>query len=576
LSRIGPIARQNRMRLITAGMFTFSVGKRPFNLYDAIPLTDSRKKLISSLPAGVEWFYLFGGLYLISKYFWILDDAFIYFRYVDNFLFLDLGLVFNQGEYVEGFSSPLWIILLALIRATGASYTFAVKGIAVICFVLFWYMLVRLNKQISPDKSPIINLPLACLSLNYGVLCYFSSGVETPLIQLSAAAYALYIINPSSRILQILLAVSPLIRPELAVPFVIAAAWTWIHHKKNPLKMVLLAMLVVGSWMMFRIYYYADLFPNTFYLKDTIYIKQGLLYLQDTLKTYHFYFLILAMTPMVAFLSFKRVELQCSNRLIMLVIACLVTAYVVKIGGDARHFRYMAFPFCLSVCAFAGIVEAFYHILCKNKIRFILPLTGILVSMVVFYAHPPQISRVPVEFDLGWTFPPVRLEKIRVRYRIMNNIVDATYNRQKIDLEALSIKNDAVLKFYGEVKKPFKYRDVNRETWCEKIYKKYMTRRIIHGFGLTDAILGRTRVFSGMAGHKYSLFPLADDLVSIHRSRERIGRGMYREIVEEKKAPEWITRNLDSIEIIEKKIYNDHDLMENMKLAFRFPDKILP
>jgi len=42
----------------------------------------------------------------------LIDDAFIFFRYADNLL-AGLGPVFNAGERVEGFTSPLWLLLLA-------------------------------------------------------------------------------------------------------------------------------------------------------------------------------------------------------------------------------------------------------------------------------------------------------------------------------------------------------------------------------------------------------------------------------------------------------------------------------
>src|ERR1700737_1128695 len=42
----------------------------------------------------------------------LVDDAFISFRYADN-LAHGLGLVFNAGERVEGYSNFLWTLILA-------------------------------------------------------------------------------------------------------------------------------------------------------------------------------------------------------------------------------------------------------------------------------------------------------------------------------------------------------------------------------------------------------------------------------------------------------------------------------
>src|SRR5262245_36290919 len=55
----------------------------------------------------------------ISKQAWVTDDALITFRYVDN-LVSGRGLVFNAGERVESFSSPLFVLLLAPLRALKA------------------------------------------------------------------------------------------------------------------------------------------------------------------------------------------------------------------------------------------------------------------------------------------------------------------------------------------------------------------------------------------------------------------------------------------------------------------------
>ena len=41
------------------------------------------------------------------------DDGAIFLRYAENIM-SGKGAVFNQGEYVEGYSSPLWLLLLCI------------------------------------------------------------------------------------------------------------------------------------------------------------------------------------------------------------------------------------------------------------------------------------------------------------------------------------------------------------------------------------------------------------------------------------------------------------------------------
>src|SRR5215208_8002885 len=61
----------------------------------------------------------------------IVDDAYISFRYAHN-LVEGRGLVFNGGEYVEGYTNLLWTVLMALPELSGIPiHLFAVyAGIA--------------------------------------------------------------------------------------------------------------------------------------------------------------------------------------------------------------------------------------------------------------------------------------------------------------------------------------------------------------------------------------------------------------------------------------------------------------
>ena len=64
----------------------------------------------------------------------IIDDAFIFFRYAENLL-EGHGLLWNPGdEAVEGYSSFLYVVVLAALRATGAEF---VQGAHVLNVALF-------------------------------------------------------------------------------------------------------------------------------------------------------------------------------------------------------------------------------------------------------------------------------------------------------------------------------------------------------------------------------------------------------------------------------------------------------
>ena len=50
---------------------------------------------------------------------WLCDDSFISLRYAEN-LVAGNGLVYNAGEFVEGYTNLLWTLLLAGFAALGA------------------------------------------------------------------------------------------------------------------------------------------------------------------------------------------------------------------------------------------------------------------------------------------------------------------------------------------------------------------------------------------------------------------------------------------------------------------------
>jgi hypothetical protein len=226
------------------------------------------------------------GLALVWRYAWIMDDAFVYARYADNLVLLDVGLVYNAGEYVEGFTSPLWMLWLVALRTIGASFWWAWLGTGLVAFAATWWLVGLVDRQLSPGKVRVY-LPLAYLGGNYAVTSWYTSGLETPLLQLAAAAYAWFVLQPRNRVAQICIGLSPLVRPELAAAFVVAVALDIAARRRPPWLAIAVAAATSGGWMLFRIWYYADLLPNTFYLKHDPDPAQGGRYLVNAFGSYH-------------------------------------------------------------------------------------------------------------------------------------------------------------------------------------------------------------------------------------------------------------------------------------------------
>jgi arabinofuranosyltransferase len=75
------------------------------------------------------------------SYLKLVDDAYISFRYAHN-LVEGEGLVFNPGEYVEGYTNLLWTLLMTVPEVLGLStYLFAAyvgAGFGLLALVETW------------------------------------------------------------------------------------------------------------------------------------------------------------------------------------------------------------------------------------------------------------------------------------------------------------------------------------------------------------------------------------------------------------------------------------------------------
>jgi hypothetical protein len=540
-------------------------------------------------PQPLEWLALAASLALTLQYSWLLDDAFVYYRYVDNLLYLERGLVFNRGEYVEGYSSPLWCLLLVPLRWIGLDWWLLVRVVGLACAAGTWALLVALGRRMAPRTTPSLNFPLLYLAFLYAVQTYFTSGVETPAVQLCAAGFALYVVSPGSRAAQVLLGLAPMVRHELALAFAIGVAWSWSRTRRVPWMPIVVCAATLGPWLLFRVAYYADLFPNTFYLKDEVQIARGLRYVHDTLVAYGVYVLVPLFAVLAIALRRARVTIDGGARLVMLAAAVAVTLYVVKIGGDPRHYRYLAFPFVVLACAAGGLIEHAHARWLPSLRPANARIAGLAIAAGAFSLYPRQLSKHPFERDAVHTK--------------VDEINDAQFHRLKPDLAASpwtlapvidTLDDDALDHIYGESpirpegptlirteyarwlasgEDPASY-PITTNGWCASAWR-FFTHTIVHWDGLTDPFLSHVSAGSWRAAHKRDLHPLAVDLVAVRRSYGYDAAAFESSIAAGTAAP-WIAANRASILLIARKSANRHSFADNLPLAFTRVPRIEP
>ncbi|TAK71604.1 MAG: hypothetical protein EPO22_01065, partial [Dehalococcoidia bacterium] len=154
------------------------------------------------------------------------DDAYITYRYARN-LADGVGPVWNRGEHVEGYTSFLWMLLLALMHVAGIDIELAALLLGVASMVALFLLLSRVWVRLAPDGddggvSPYLVMAgaglLVAASKSIGV--WSMSGLETPLAcALMVALVVAY--QRESRQLgapfsAVILAAAVMTRPEMA------------------------------------------------------------------------------------------------------------------------------------------------------------------------------------------------------------------------------------------------------------------------------------------------------------------------------------------------------------------------
>ena len=326
---------------------------------------------VGTLLLFLPWFVLLGWMAEVS---WsVISDAFISFRYVRNLL-SGHGLVYNPGEYVEGYSNFLWVLELALLwgvfglRPEHAAPWLSVAFTAGAIAAMLWWV-ARLPALRHRVLVGWMALGLVCSSATFAVWTS-GGGLETRqftfFIVLAVVCLNLY--RDSRRgllVASLSLAAAALTRPE--GPLIAACCFGWfamehvvrdgrlrLHWGKLACLVLPFVMLVVAHFL-FRYAYYGEWLPNTYYAKHVRpWYDAGFRYLgAAALETGLYLLLPLAVVSLVKG-WWKRRDLAYMLPLLLIVFHM---AYIARVGGD--HFEYRPLDFywpLLAVPAADGIV----------------------------------------------------------------------------------------------------------------------------------------------------------------------------------------------------------------------------
>jgi arabinofuranosyltransferase len=311
---------------------------------------------------------------------WISDDAGITLRTVINFL-NGYGPRFNVAERVQGYTHPLWFLLLSAVSYIAGNVYYATFFVSIIVsLVTFWMLIIKIPTKFS---GGVIAGLILILSKSY--IDFSTSGLENPLSHLllvttvflaiglsvsyQAKALALFCVICGLLYLtrvDLMVLIAPLvvyiIARSLSVSSVhlqegVLRPW-WRPNKpaSSVFKALLLGSLPVLLWTIFSIYYYGFPFPNTAYAKLATGIP-----LADRVSQGCSYFLHFAQTDSLSCLTilvgvalgFERRNYLAASISIGIV---FYLGYVLSIGGDFMMGRFFTAPLLMATMQIARLM----------------------------------------------------------------------------------------------------------------------------------------------------------------------------------------------------------------------------
>jgi hypothetical protein len=277
-----------------------------------------------------------------TRYFSLLDDAMISMRYAKN-LANGHGLVWNPGEYVEGITNLLWTLYMSawhLLPIPPHLMSLPIQLTSLVALVIAGTQIYKIIER-TIDSNWLRAAALAMVMFYWPLILWSLLGMEVGIITMLLMIAVRIVLTKqldtrNLLVLYGLLGVMTLVRFDTVIYLVAISAYLMWHDKPARIQHIifLLATLAIfiGGQTAWRLSYYGEIFPNTYYLKATGFplihrISRGL---YEIFNLAHQPGLVLFFLPIVW--NLWRRTAQTNFFLILIGVAF---AYSAHVGGDA-------------------------------------------------------------------------------------------------------------------------------------------------------------------------------------------------------------------------------------------------
>ena len=348
-----------------------------------------------------------------KRYFSLFDDAMISMRYAWNFSH-GLGLVWNAGDYVQGYTNLLMTLFMSIgtLLFDKSTAVLFVQIFGVIFMLISGFLSMNIADQVIKEtshqtKSIIRILALLCTFLYYPLTYWSLMGMETGLLTVLLLLGVLFALKYSEGLDKkylyfstVSLALAYLTRNDSIIfSFLIALYILWeILNKRAGRKniyhligaMALFLLVVIGQ-SLFQYLYYGEFLPNTYTLKLV-----GMPFKYRILNGRNFVSLFLQESVIVLIVSTLGFFFGLRKKgLLLYSIVLSSIAYQIYVGGDPWDYWRIMSPtipllFVLFLCTADAILSASTNIqaltdyLISKQKSSVIPFMNNLLVILIF------------------------------------------------------------------------------------------------------------------------------------------------------------------------------------------------
>ncbi len=296
-----------------------------------------------------------------------IDDAYISFRYSENFI-NGKGLTWNIGDDpVEGYSNFLWVLVAAVILKLGIPIEAGIKTIGVILQLANLGLIYKIAQHLTKDNlwsSFVVLLTAITPAFSFWAI----GGLENPLFMfffyLGVYLFFKELERPQIPYSSVAFALSAMTRHEGAVLFVLSLIYRVVASfsieegklkvSKDNLKVSVIAAFLFGiiytPYFVWRWNFYGYFFPNTYYAK----IARGAGWSEIWHFVKYFWpFLLMALPSLFAMKGDKLIIKPTRGAVFLWLVAILSTLTLVNrnpIMGNYYRFFLHFIPFIYLLC----------------------------------------------------------------------------------------------------------------------------------------------------------------------------------------------------------------------------------